>query len=272
VLALLTAGGANARTHAHQGMKAAAAALLLLDVSSALRLSRADAVRSAVGISSSALTLLPQPAAAAKLMDGGYKDLYKSDRSLLSGGGTLAEDATLPVFDEDGSIIDDSGYSTKVLKTTVRQGAASVQVLKAWEKLPDGGLKDPVTGTTAKSISFVAHQTDFGSIADAGKPENVKLVRTLGLEAELERADLVAAAKRTDSGVLYYEFDLALPAKVCSAELATTCLPSLVVLLAACVRDGQLHVLRIDAMPDQWRRAGSALKALRTTFTVDAAV
>lgn len=259
---------------AGQTMRAAATALLLLDVSSssALRLSRAEAVRGAIGISSGALTMLPQSATAAKLMDGGYKDLYKSDRSLLSGGGTLAQDAALPVFDEDGSIIDDSGYSTSVLMTPVRQGAASVQVLKAWQKSPDGGLADPVTGTTAKSLSFVASQTDFASIADAGKPENVKLVRTLGLEAELERADLVAAAKRTVDGVLYYEFDLALPAKVCSAELATTCLPSLVVLLAACVRDGQLHVLRIDAMPDQWRRAGSALKELRATFAVDAAV
>ena len=69
-------------------------------------------------------------------------------------------------------------------------------MLKAWEKLPDGGLADPVTGTTAKVLSFVSRPTDLGSIADAGKPENLKLVRTLGLEAELERADLVAWRRR----------------------------------------------------------------------------
>lgn len=241
--------------------------------SSALRLSRGDAVRGAFGITSGALAAsVPRPAQAGKLMEGGFKDLYKSDRSLLSGGGSLAEDAALPVFDADGSIIDASGYSEKVTKIPVKQGPASVQLLKAWQTRPDGGLADPVTGTTAKVLSLGSRPTDLSSIADAGRPENVKLVRTLGLEAELERADLVAAAKRTDSGVLYYEFDLALPATTCTAELATACLPSLVVLLSACVRDGQLHVLRIDAMPDQWRRAGSALKELRATFTVDATV
>jgi len=80
----------------------------------------------------------------------------------------------------------------------------------------------------------------------------------------------VAAARRTADGVVFYDYDLALPATKCDDTLAAACLPSLVVLLSACVRDRQLHVLRVDASPDEWRRAGKALKALRSTFAVAA--
>lgn len=62
----------------------------------------------------------------------------------------------------------------------------------------------------------------------------------------------VAAARRTADGVEFYDFDLALPATSCDDTLAAACLPTLVVLLSACVRDSQLHVLRIDASPDEW--------------------
>ena len=64
--------------------------------------------------------------------------------------------------------------------------------------------------------------------------------------------------------------DLALPAEKCDAELATVCLPSKVVLISAAVRGGTLHVLRIDASPDEWRRAGKSIKEVRSTFAVTA--
>ena len=67
---------------------------------------------------------------------------------------------------------------------------------------------------------------------------------------------------------VYYDFDLALPATNCVPELATACLPSKVVLLSCVVRAGQLHVLQVSASADEWRRAGKALRNLRSTFTV----
>ena len=53
--------------------------------------------------------------------------------------------------------------------------------------------------------------------------------------------------------------------------MATVCLPSKVVLLACAVREGALHVLQMDASPDEWKRAGKSIKEVRSTFLVDAA-
>lgn len=247
------------------------ATLLNACPTAALQLSRGDLVRRAACAAGAICITAPRSASAKKFMEGGFKDLYKTDQEVISGGGSYAENAALPVFDADGSLVDGNGYSDTVTKRTVRQGKASVKVLKAWVPSNGNGLADPVTGSTANALTFTTAPSSLDSITDAGRPENLKLVGVLSLEEELVRADMVAAAKRTSDGVVYYEFDLALPAKTCTAELATACLPSLVVLLSACVRDGRLHVVRVDATPEQWRRSGTALKELRSTFTVDAA-
>ena len=73
-----------------------------------------------------------------------------------------------------------------------------------------------------------------------------------------------------DGGIEYYEYDLAIPAKECDKEMASVCLPARVTLLSCCVRDGALHVLQLDVSPPQWRRAGQALRNLRSTFLVEA--
>lgn len=95
-------------------------------------------------------------------------------------------------------------------------------------------------------------------------------VLDLGLEKEMRRADMVAAAVRNVDGVRIYEYDLALPALKCGRELATACPPERVVLLAAGVTNGQLVVLRVDADPAQWRRSGTALRSLRSTLALAA--
>jgi len=180
------------------------------------------------------------------------KDLYTSDRAVLSGGGAFAQDVNVPKFDENGALLDSNGYSDVVAYRTVSSGSASVEVLQNWAATDGGGLRDPVTGTTASVLSLSAAPTKLASIADLGRPEQLSLVSALSLEKRLAVADLVAAAKRTVDGTVFYEFDLALPATSCDDTLATTCLPTLVVLLSAAVRDGQLHVLRIDASPAEW--------------------
>ena len=50
-------------------------------------------------------------ASAKKFMEGGFKDLYKTDQEVISGGGSYAENAALPVFDADGSLVDGNGYT-----------------------------------------------------------------------------------------------------------------------------------------------------------------
>ena len=78
-------------------------------------------------------------------------------------------------------------------------------------------------------------------------------------------------ALRPSGGTTFYEYDLALPATKCDAEMATVCLPSKIVLLSSCVRDATLHVIRVEADIRQWKLAGKALKRIRSSFAVDAA-
>ena len=91
---------------------------------------------------------------------------------------------------------------------------------------------------------------------------------SLGLEKDLERADMVAAAKRKSNGITFYDYDLALSPKTCGQEMATACLPEKVILLSCGVSGEQLHVIRVDASAAQWKRAGTALRLLRSSFGV----
>ena len=239
---------------------------------------------------------------------------------LLRVGPTWAEDPAdnLPQYDEDGKMISAAGYSEETLFRTLEGGTGgSVQILGSWSQKPDGSWFDPVLGSSASSVRMSAKATELKETTMLGRPEKISLVPALGLDQELTRADLVAAAVRKVSGTgtrrpsclhtqaiplllpsqpragialracrhappcavptnraslhrcaVYYDFDLALPATSCVAELATACLPVKVILLSCVVRAGQLHVLQVSANPDEWRRAGKALRNLRSTFTV----
>ena len=244
----------------------AVACVLLSAPTAALRLTRGEALRS-LSAGGAALTLAPLAAFA----DRG-KDLYTSDTALLSKGGAINEAAAdaNPVYDEEGKLVDAKEVELETSTRALSEGKASVQVLKGWKQSEDGAWVDPVTGSTATSLTMTAMPSSFATITDAGKPETISLVKAFGLESELKRADMVAAAVRKADGITFYDYDLALPAVNCVAELATACLPSKVVLISCGVREGTLHVLRIDASPDQWRRAGTAIKQLRSTFAVEA--
>ena len=117
------------------------------------------------------------------------------------------------------------------------------------------------------------------------REEFIRLATVTGYAIELTEIDKDSASEppakraRTDGDSqgdfkvgddVFYEYDLALPARQCVAELATACLPEKVILLSSCIRDGTLHVLRVDADPAQWKRAGKALQDLRSSFTVAA--
>jgi hypothetical protein len=180
------------------------------------------------------------------------KDLFETDGAILSGGGSRAEQVVVPKFDENGALIDGNGYGDVTEYREVASGGASVQVLKNWVTTDGGGLKDPVTGTVASQLRLQSSPTTLASITDLGRPEQLSLVSDLSLEEELKKADLVAAAKRIIDGLVFYDFDLALPEAKCDGTMATACLPSLVVLLSAVVRDGKLHVVRVDAGPGEW--------------------
>jgi hypothetical protein len=133
------------------------------------------------------------------------KDLYQEDRAILSGGGAVNEalGQSVPVFDDDGKLIDAKGYEEVATRRAVKQGQASVQVPKPWVQAADGVWADPVTGRVASSLAMTSTPSSLKSITDAGKPENLKVVSVLGLNPELKRADMVAAAVEKRDGVVY---------------------------------------------------------------------
>eukprot|EP00308_Calcidiscus_leptoporus_P009979 CAMPEP_0119357086 /NCGR_PEP_ID=MMETSP1334-20130426/5544_1 /TAXON_ID=127549 /ORGANISM="Calcidiscus leptoporus, Strain RCC1130" /LENGTH=255 /DNA_ID=CAMNT_0007371261 /DNA_START=6 /DNA_END=773 /DNA_ORIENTATION=+ len=176
--------------------------------------------------------------------------------------------AELPQFDAEGKLL--TAYDEETDFQVIRSGAASVRILSGWTQGADSSLADPVMGAAASRLAFSKTPTSLANISELGRAEQVQVTSAFGLDSELVRADMVAASKRLADGVLYYEYDLALPAKECVPELATACLPQQVTLLSCCVRDKVLHVLQVDISPSQWRRAGQALKNLRSTFVVQA--
>ena len=138
-----------------------------------------------------------------------------SRRSALLGGAAAltvtlpdspARAIELPTYDEEGRVINKAGYEEETGFRSVSgkdDAASSVQLLSAWKWEPSGELIDPVQGSTATLLQFSAKASELQAIKDLGKPENVNVVKALGLEKDLERADMVAAAKRTVDGVLF---------------------------------------------------------------------
>lgn len=198
----------------------------------------------------------------------------------------------LPQYDVSGRLIVSNGYSEETQFKILDGGSgASVRVLGAWTRKPDGSWADPVLGSTASSVEMRSTPISLGRTSELGRPEKIELVSTLNLDEDLKRADLVAAAVRKDDNTgaqdlclcslhplstcificaEYYDFDLALPAKSCVPELATACLPVKVVLISLAISAGKLHVLQVAASADEWRRAGVALRNLRSSFSVQA--
>jgi len=171
-------------------------------------------------------------------------------------------------YDSEGKLLDD--YDVETQFRTLKQGPASMQILSAWQAKDDGSYFDLTLGSAASAIVMTSTKTDVPDTAALGKPERVDVVETLALEPELVRADLVAASIRKVDGVTFYDYDLALSPKKCNTEMATACLPEKVILLSVGIRAGELHVVRLDASADQWKRAGTALRLARSSFSVAA--
>ena len=162
--------------------------LLLLAGVGASTLVRRSLLRGAAAVSAGCLLPGWRPA----LADRG-KDLYISDRAILSGGGALAQEVNVPVFDENGALIEANGYTDEVSYRTISSGSASVEVLQNWVATDGGGWRDPgvlappflypslplsfstlhllgsVIGTTASVLGLSAAPTKLTSIADLGR-------------------------------------------------------------------------------------------------------
>ena len=192
-----------------------------------------------------------------------------SAAAVLSTTAAQADVASMVLkYDSEGRMIDD--YIAETQFRTLRQGDASMVILAAWALKEDGSYEDPTLGSAASSVEMRSSATESADTAALGRPERIDLVKTLDLESDLERADLVAAAVRKSDGITFYDFDLALSPKKCNTEMATACLPVKVILLSCAVRAGKLHVARVDANADQWKRTGTALRLLRSSFSVAA--
>ena len=110
----------------------------------------------------------------------------------------------------------------------MRQGKASVKVLKAWVPSNGNGLADPVTGSTANALKFTTAPSSLDSITDAGA-QRISSWSAFSLSRKSSSVlTWWLQQKRTSDGVVCYEFDLALPAKdvyrgACNSMPAVAC-------------------------------------------------
>ena len=98
----------------------------------------------------------------------------------------------LPTYDEEGKVINKAGYEEETGFRSVSgkdDASSSVQLLASWKWEPSGELVDPVQGSTATVLQFSAEASELQGIKDLGKPENVNLVKALGLAWGWGRAD-----------------------------------------------------------------------------------
>lgn len=91
--------------------------------------------------------------------------------------------------------------------------------LTAWGR--GEGRLDPRLLTECKLPTWLNRVSSWFCLSRRSQTVRLEPVgpsRRLGLGAELERADMVAAAKRVKAGVEYYDYDFALPALKCGAQ------------------------------------------------------
>jgi len=194
-----------------------------------------------------------------------------------------AVDSSLPQFDGSGRLVDSptSTYDATIKANLAptfelrEEQGATYETPSTWQLSTEGGYRaDAVTGKVVNQIT-IGSQTSEGltSVTDLGRVEELptKITKVLPLSADLSKADLLGAAKRTKDGAVYYDLDLVLsPAKCDQAGsiVKGTCLPDRLVLLSAAVVGDHLTVFRLDASPEQYRLSAKAIKAVRESFTV----
>lgn len=166
----------------------------------------------------------------------------------------------------------------EVAMSKVQEGRAQYTVPGVWLRPapPAAGVgpspwMDSMNGPVADTIGVTATPTALSSLDALGEISRVPLTK-LGFD-DLAKADLVAAVRRQvdKDSPPYFDYDLAISPATCARDqeiVMGSCLPTRVVLLSCTVLDGKLHVLRINASPAQWRKAGTTLRDVRKSFVV----
>jgi len=88
----------------------------------------------------------------------------------------------------------------------------------------------------------------------------------------LESADLISGRTRSKGDIKYYEFDMAVQPPSCDKSKDDLglgfCAYENIYLLSCAVVDDHLYVLCIESDKDQWKRANSDLKLVRSSFQI----
>jgi hypothetical protein len=90
----------------------------------------------------------------------------------------------------------------------------------------------------------------------------------------LQGADLISGRTRSQGGIKYYDFDMAVAPKTCGDSKENLglgfCPFDSIYLLSAAVLDDGLYVLALECDKAEWKVANSDLKLVRSSFTVEA--
>jgi hypothetical protein len=91
--------------------------------------------------------------------------------------------------------------------------------------------------------------------------------------SELAKADLIGGRTSTREGQKYFDFDMALAPTTCGQDKDNLglgfCPFDTIYLLSATVLDDRLYVFSLKCNKDEWKRANSDLKAVRSKFRVE---
>ena len=110
-------------------------------------------------------------------------------RRVLLGGATFAalsaspvaswaDMPVLPEYDAEGKPVNLQGYLEDVAFRTVKVGPTTANLLRDWKWEPEGGLVDPVQGSTATLLQLRSSDSTLTKVEDLGKPENVYAQRS----------------------------------------------------------------------------------------------
>ena len=203
-------------------------------------------------------------------------------------------DLTTQLFNPDGSLKDETMEIEAKMKTIQFQWDRSSDTLLLHQ---DGQSSSP-TGSQVKlsydlpdkwapgymdrsgkaceritvyQASGVVNADRLGNAPTLGVGQALKVPESL---QPIRVADLIGGRSKYKEGQKYYEFDMGVAPKTCgnsSENLGLGFCPfETIYLLSATVLDDRLYVLALESNKDEWKRANSDLKRVRSSFTVEA--
>jgi len=137
---------------------------------------------------------------------------------------------------------------------------------------------DRSEGVNAKACDriIVYQAPGTASIDRLQKASTIGVAKALDATGDLKRlegADLIGGRTKTQDGIKYYEFDMAVAPKSCGDSKENLglgfCPFDEIYLISSTVFDDRLYVFAVKSTKDEWKRANSDIRRVRSSFAVE---